>query len=266
MTTSTRRPLPGVAESVRLLSQVELFRGLTPDALAGLAATVLPRSYDRGQLLFAEGDPGDSLLVLTRGSVSVYRSSPAGDRAVLAVLRPPDVLGEIALLDRAPRSASVEAVEPTTALVLPRTAFVALLRAQPVMFDQLLVSLGTMVRRLTDQAADHVFLDLAGRVAKTLVRLAEAVDTAGTEVVVDVSQGRLAEMVGATRQSVNQVLGGFAARGFLRVEGRRVRLLDRAALRTRAGLAPAEPPLPGAAVSASRRAPGPVSPAMPNRR
>jgi CRP-like cAMP-binding protein len=222
------------ADVLRALRQVELFSGLDETVLQQIATVARPREFDRGELLFVEGDVGDALLVLVTGSVTVFRTSPDGERAALTVLEPPEVLGEIALLDGASRSASVEATEPTTVLSLSRPEFFALLRHQPSVLEPLMRQLGTMVRRLTEQAADHVFLDLAGRVAKALLRLAGA----GSPPVVAITQTRLAEMSGGTRQSVNQVLGGFAQRGLVHLEGRRVLLTDVPGLRRRAHLPP----------------------------
>ncbi len=223
---------PG-ARSADPLAGVDVFAGLDHDLRARVAAAAVRRSYRRGQLLFVEGDQGNSLLVLLSGAVSVFRSAPSGERALLSVVRPPDVLGEVSILDGAPRSASAEAIENTTALSLSRPAFLALVHNQPALLDAVLRSLGGLVRRLTDQTADYVFLDLPGRVAKTLVRLASSATAA--PIVIDLSQTQLAEMVGGSRQSVNQALGGFAARGWLHVEGRRVALDDLNALRRRAG-------------------------------
>lgn len=224
--------LPTQPQIVAALRQVELFSAIDDGVLMQIAAVARPRDYDRGELLFVEGEQGDALLVLVTGSVTVFRTSADGERAALTVLEPPEVLGEIALLDGAPRSASVEATEPTTVLALSRAEFFSLLRSQPTVLEPLMRQLGQMVRRLTEQAADHVFLDLAGRVAKALLRLASP----GSPPVVSITQSRLAEMSGGTRQSVNQVLGGFAQRGLIHLEGRRVLLTDVPGLRRRAHL------------------------------
>lgn len=235
--------LPGPPQVLEALRQVELFSALDEGVLQQISAVARPREYDRGELLFVEGDVGDALNILVTGSVTVFRTSSDGERAALAVLEPPEVLGEIALLDGAPRSASVEATEPTVVLTLPRTEFFLLLRDQPTVLEPLMRQLGTMVRRLTEQAADHVFLDLAGRVAKALLRLA----TPGSPPAVAITQSRLAEMSGGTRQSVNQVLGGFAQRGLVHLEGRRVLLTDVPGLRRRAHLPAETVSRPGAA-------------------
>lgn len=217
------------------LSGVEMFAGLTPEARQRVIAAAVPRTYRKGQVLFTQDDPGDSLVVLRRGAVAVYRTSPANERALLTVVRPPDVLGEVSLLDGSPRSASAEAIEDCTALALSRAAFLDLVHSHPVILDAVLHALGGLIRRLTEQNADHIFLDLPGRVAKALVRLAG--DNQAGLVTIELNQSQLAEMAGGSRQSVNQAIGTFAGRGWLRTEGRRIIVTDLAALRRRAGMA-----------------------------
>ncbi len=238
------RAAGGRAGIASALASVELFAGLGDAVVDALAGVAVPRRFGKGALLFSEGDPGGSLLVVTEGAICIFRSSLSGERAVLTVLRPLDVLGEMALLDGAPRSASAEAIAPTTVLALRRESFLNLLHSQPSLVEPLVRHLGAMIRRLSEQTADHVFLDLGGRVAKALLRLAEGAPQRESRQIVTLSQGRLAEMVGGSRQSVNQVLGGLAERGIVRVEGRRIVLLDDAALRRRAGLPPVVVPPP----------------------
>jgi CRP-like cAMP-binding protein len=224
-----RLPEPGDA-----LTGVELFAGLEPEVRQRVIATAVPRTYRKGQLLFVENDPGESLIVIKRGAVAVFRTAPTGERAVLSVMRPPDVLGEVSLLDGSARSASAEAIEDCTALALSRGAFMELVHSNPRILDAVMRSLGALIRRLTEQNADHVFLDLPGRVAKTLVRLAG--DSQAPMITIELNQSQLAEMAGGSRQSVNQAIGSFATRGWLRTEGRRIVVTDVAALRRRAGM------------------------------
>jgi CRP/FNR family cyclic AMP-dependent transcriptional regulator len=222
----------------RALAEVELLRGLDQQVLQRLAERVGRRSWAAGEVLFAQGMPGGSLLVLTSGAVTVYRTSPGGARAALAHLRAPASVGEVTLLDGSPRTATVEAVEDTAGLELDRAELLELLRAQPAFLDAVLRSLGGLVRRLSDQTADHILLDFAGRVAKTLAGLAGP--PPGPHIV-RLSQSRLAELAGGTRQSLNQVLGAFATRGWVRVEGRSVVVEDVGALRRRGGLPAVRP-------------------------
>src|SRR5256885_14432403 len=101
-----------------------MFAALEPEARQRVIAAAVPRTYRKGQLLFVENDPGESLIVVKRGAVMVFRTAPTGERAVLTVVRPPDVLGEVALLDGAARSASAEAIEACQAPALSRHAFI----------------------------------------------------------------------------------------------------------------------------------------------
>lgn len=224
---------------VEALARTDLLGCLPQAALLSLAAQAQLHEYAPGELLMRQGERGGGVLVLVRGAVTVHRAGPGGSRAALAHLRPPAALGEVTLLDGGPRSASVQAVVPTAAIVLSRGALLDTLSAHPAVVDGLLRSLGRLVRRLSDRTADAVLLDLSGRLAKTLLVIAGS-DRGGH--VVRLSQSQLAELVGCSRQSLNQALGGLASRGLLHLEGRTVVLDDIAGLRRRAGLAtPVDP-------------------------
>ncbi|WP_460540976.1 Crp/Fnr family transcriptional regulator [Glycomyces halotolerans] len=228
----------GVNPSEDPLAGVAMFAGLDPQARRKIADVAVPRHYRRGRLLFFEGEAGESLIMIRSGAVSVFRTAATGERAMLHVARAPEVLGEVSLLDGSPRSASAEALEDTTALALARSSFLELVHGSPKMLDAVLRSMGMIVRRLTEQSSDHVFLDLPGRVAKTLVRLAEQHSSPMTTI--ELNQTQLAEMAGGSRQSVNQAIGIFANRGWLRTEGRKIVVVDLPALRRRAGFGGAE--------------------------
>ncbi|MGH8794913.1 MAG: Crp/Fnr family transcriptional regulator [Stackebrandtia sp.] len=211
-----------------------MFTGLDTEARRRIAAAAIPRQYRRGQLLFVEGDPGESLIMVRSGAVSVFRTAPTGERAMLHVVRSPDVLGEVSLLDGSVRSASAEALEDTSAMALARTTFLEMIHASPSMLDAVMRNMGGIIRRLTEQSSDHVFLDLPARVAKALVRLTG--HSAAPMVTLELNQTQLAELAGGSRQSVNQAIGTFAQRGWLRTEGRRIVVTDVPALRRRAGI------------------------------
>ncbi len=222
-----------------LLGATDLFKGLDPSVLDQLARSVAARSYRRGHLIFSQGEPGDSLFVISEGLVKVFVTSEEGEDMVLVTLRTPETFGELALIDGGLRSASAEALEPTSALTLSRNTLLELLQSHPALAQALLASLGGLVRRLTEQAADLVFLDLHGRVAKLLLSLAEERGRHEDQLVLldlQVTQGDLAAMVGGSRQSVNHILHAFQRRGYLDIEGRRIALKDLPALARRAGL------------------------------
>lgn len=229
-----------VADDARAaLGQVELLRDLEPEVLDSLAQRVQPRTWQRGECVVTQGGVGESLILVLSGAVTVYHELGDGTRAALSHQRAPTMLGEVTLFDGAPRSATVEAVEACEGLELRREDLLELLRHEPLFLDALLRSLGRLVRRLSEQAADQLVLDLPGRVAKTLVTL--STPTAGGPLV-HLSQSRLAELAGGSRQSLNQVLRRFGDRGLVRVDADGIVVLDMAALRRRAGLPAVDDP------------------------
>ena len=157
---------------------------------------------------------------------------------VLVTLGPRAVFGELPMIDGGVRSASAAAVEPTMVLTLKRSALLEALQSSLELADGLLRSMGSMVRRLPDQAADLVFLDLHGRVAKLLLALSEELGTSepgGRALDLHLTQTDLANMVGGSRQSVNQVLNSFERLGYLDLDGRRILIRRPELLQKRAG-------------------------------
>jgi len=208
--------------AVDALRSCRLFADTSGESLAAISRTLRSRRFRRGEVLFHEGDPGDSLFIVVSGSIKVFLPSDQGDEAILATLGPGDSLGELSLLDGVPRSASAIAIEPVEALMLPRGQFLGLLAADAGLRDAVLGHLAAELRRLTTHVADLHFLDLTGRLAARLVRLAEErgerLPDGSVRVDPPPTQGDLASMVGATRQSVNKLLGEFAQEGLVRLE------------------------------------------------
>jgi CRP/FNR family transcriptional regulator, cyclic AMP receptor protein len=208
-----------------VLARTELFQGIDEATLRRIAERVAERVVERGQCVFVQDEPGDRMYVLAEGAVKLYVSSRDGDIVELVRHRPPAVFGEVALLDGGPRSASAEATERSTLLVIARVELVALLRSEDQVADGLLRILGTIVRRTTRQVGDLVFLDLQGRVARQLLVL--ATDGAAGGRTRRVTQAELASMVSGARQTVNQALRSLEARGYIRADGRSFEILDR---------------------------------------
>jgi CRP/FNR family cyclic AMP-dependent transcriptional regulator len=221
------------------LQQTAILGELHDSALRELAQVCLQRTYRRGQFLWYEGDSGDYLVVIVRGLVKVTVTSPRGDEMLLVTLGPSEVVGELSVIDGGARSASVVALTPTTGIVIGRAPLIALMQRSPELLDVLLRSMGALVRRLTERATDLVFLDLAARVAKLLLREAErrsGEQQQGALVDLGLTQTELAQMVGASRPAVNRVLQSLAARGLISINGHEIIINNLTALRRRAGL------------------------------
>jgi CRP/FNR family cyclic AMP-dependent transcriptional regulator len=241
----------GSEERVRLISGTPLFAGIDPRGVELLAEAAARRTFPKGQTVFREGDAGGSLYVVVDGLVKVSVSSSDGAELALTTLRPPDAFGELPLIDGGPRSASAVAVVDTVLLVLDRRTLLEVMERSPILVDGLLRSVGRLLRRLTEQAGDLVFLDLHGRVAKLLLRLADPEGRhIGEPITLDLqlTQTDLAEMVGGSRQSVNQILRSFERRGMVELRGREIRIVSPPDLARRAGLSEPEgsrDPYPG---------------------
>jgi CRP/FNR family transcriptional regulator, cyclic AMP receptor protein len=214
-----------------------LFRHLDSNALADLAARMAHRRYRKGEVIFHEGDPGDALHLVQTGRVKIGRVSAAGDETIVASIGPGETFGELVLLDGAPRSATATALEATQTLVLGRPAFVSLVDAGHDFRWALLTGIAQHHRRLTDQLSEAHFLDLAGRLAHQLVRLAhEAAPDQERDVRLGrlYTQSELAAMIGGTRPRVNRLVGDFVEAGLIRVEADDLVVLDIEALLRRA--------------------------------
>src|SRR6476619_6324739 len=223
----------GARPVIASLAAIPFFGALDPEALERLASGMRSRRFRRGEVIFHLGDPGDALFVIVTCDVKISLPSEGGDEAILATLRAGDVFGELALLDGAPRSATASALSPTEAVVLPRDRFRELVATEPAVRDILLASLAGELRRLTTHVEELHFLDMTGRLAARLVRLAREAAAAGADspdgsirLRATLTQAELASMVGCTRQSVNKLLGQFADDGLVRVDREGIRVLD----------------------------------------
>jgi CRP-like cAMP-binding protein len=213
------------------LAAVPLFAGLDADGLASLARGMRIRRFRRAETVFHLGDPGDALFVVMSGSIKITLPADTGDEAILATLRPGDFFGELALLDGAPRSATAVAIEPTETYILARDRFRELITTEPVMREALLATLAAEVRRLTHHVEELHFLDITGRLASRLARLAAEggathLPDGSVRLAGPLTQGDLAAMIGCTRQSVNKLLGLFTDDGLIRLERDRIVILD----------------------------------------
>lgn len=207
--------------AVESLARCPLFAHGSRTMLESLAGTLRRRRFRRGEVIMHQGDPGDSLHIVAAGAVKILLPSAEGEEAIIATLRPGDFFGELALLDGAPRSATAAALEAAETLVLPRSVFMELLDTLPGLRDALLAGLAHELRRLTGHVEELHFLDLAGRLAMRLTRLArETSPDAHGEIRLGwpYTQSDLAAMIGGTRQSVNRLLSELVDDGLIRIE------------------------------------------------
>lgn len=212
-----------------VLSGLPLFSALDDDAGAALRVAMRREPFARGAVVFDEGDPGDKLYAVIDGKVKLARTAPDGRENLQAVLGPGEMFGELSLFDPKPRTAGAVAVTDSVLASLAHDALRPWITGRPDVAVLLLQALAQRLRRTNDVLADLVFSDVPARVAKALLGLADRFGqrtAEGVHVAHDLTQEELAQLVGASRETVNKALADFSARGWLRVESRAVLILD----------------------------------------
>ena len=220
-----------------VLANVGLFKDLSDQDRADLAALMGEASLQRGEALFHEGDSGDQLYLITEGKVKLSHTASDGRENLLAVLGTGEIIGELSLFDLQPRSSTVTAITDVHLLTLAHEDMRAYIEAHPALAMSMLKQLALRLRNTNQQLADLVFSDVPGRVAKALLDLAERFGERtpeGIHVPHDLTQEELAHLVGASRETVNKSLADFASRGWIRLGGRAVLLIQVARLQRRA--------------------------------
>lgn len=229
-----------MSDIVEVLRKVPLFSGLDKEDLNALAAIVTRKEFAKRDTLFHQGDPGDEFMILTEGSVKVELMNSEGKELTLTILTPFQFLGELALLDDVPRSATVVSMEQSVLLSINKRDFAKVLETYPRMSIPMLRQLTRRVRVLTDDIASMAFLDSYSRVTRKILNLAEEMgqEMADGHILIDrpLTHQQLANLVGTTRETVTKILNEMKDNGLLDIRRHRITILDREELRARADL------------------------------
>jgi CRP/FNR family cyclic AMP-dependent transcriptional regulator len=211
------------------LRSAALFSALDDDAAASLRMSMVEQKLAKGAVLFSEGEPGDKLYVIESGRLKLGHTAPDGRESIIAVLGEGEMLGELSLFDPGPRTATAVAVTSSRVLSMGHDALLPWLVGRPDLAVSLLAALARRLRRTNEALADLVFSDVPGRVAKALLDLGNKFgeeSPEGLQVRHELTQEELAQLVGASRETVNKALADFSQRGWIRIEQRSVTLLD----------------------------------------
>ncbi|MEX5308798.1 Crp/Fnr family transcriptional regulator [Kocuria sp. CPCC 205297] len=219
-----------------VLRRAPLFASLDDEAFAALTEEITEVNLSRGATLFYEGDPGDQLYFIVSGKMKLGRTASDGRENLVAVMGPGEIFGEMALFDPSPRSTSATAVSETRLDGLKHENLRKVIQRSPEVSAQLLQALARRLRRTNENLADLVFSDVPGRVAKALLDLADRFGRPATDGILvshELTQEELAQLVGASRETVNKALAEFVQRGWIRLEARAVVILDLQRLKQR---------------------------------
>ena len=214
---------------IDVVRQAPLFAALDDDAADALMESMTASRLERGDVLFREGDRGDRLYVIGEGKIKLGLTSIDGRENLLAVLGPGEMFGELSLFDPGPRTATATAVAETQLIALSHEDLTSFLSRRPAVASTMLAALARRLRRTNEALSDLVFTDVPGRVAKALLDLSNRFGRSSEEGILvahDLTQEELAQLVGASRETVNKALADFATRGWIKLEARAVVLID----------------------------------------
>ncbi len=211
------------------MRKAPLFAALDDDAAKALMESMTASRLERGDILFHEGDRGDRLYVIGEGKIKLGLTSIDGRENLLAILGPGEMFGELSLFDPGPRTVTATVVAETQIISLSHEDLNSFLARRPAVATKMLAALARRLRRTNEALSDLVFTDVPGRVAKALLDLSSRfgrVSEEGILVAHDLTQEELAQLVGASRETVNKALADFATRGWIKLEARAVVLID----------------------------------------
>jgi CRP/FNR family cyclic AMP-dependent transcriptional regulator len=214
---------------VSLIGRIPLFTSLKPGHMALIAEKLTLRQYRRGAIIFHKDDPGLTLYIMKSGQAKIVTSSSDGEEVILAILTGGDFFGELSILDGKPRSATVVAMEDTSVFTLDRSDLVNVIMGQPEVAIEMLAAMSVRLRHANILIEDASFLDLPARLAKRLMELAKkhGIETdSGLKIDVRMTQQDLANAIGASRETVNRLLGQFQDQGLISIAKQHIYILD----------------------------------------
>src|SRR5215813_4204544 len=216
----------------QLLANCVLFSGLSADERAAVVARARIRTINAGETIFALGSPGDQMMALLRGTVRISVPSFEGRELLLAIIRPGEVFGELAVLDGKERSADAVAESPCTLAILDRHDILSFFERNPSAWPKLVKVLCQRLRHTDQVFAEVALLQLPAKLAKSMLRLLDLhiTSTPGTKPVIRFSQRELANMMGGTRESVNRCLRNWQRNGIVQVTEGSITITNRSAL------------------------------------
>jgi CRP/FNR family transcriptional regulator, cyclic AMP receptor protein len=219
-------------ETAELLERTPMFAGLSQAELDELAKVAVPRSYDPGQVIFREGDDGDTCFVIRSGAVKITREH-GGRTIALAELRAGDTFGELSMFGGEVRSATAQALEPTSAVALLAGDIRRLLAGNPEIALKMLEAMANRVRATNQRLANQSFQTVAGRVAGVLLQLVNSRQSEGAaerDVLVEATQADIAQLAGASRESASRFLATLEREGLVTTQRGKVIVHDPGAL------------------------------------
>jgi len=227
----TGDPRQSAGNKLSVLRKHPIFADLEPEALDQLCRYAKQTTVKRGATIAAKGDPGNNLFAVITGTVKISSSSPDGRNAILNLIGPGEIFGEIAVLDGAPRSADATANTNCELYIIDRRDFLPFVKSQPALAMKFIELLCARLRWTSQQVEQVILQNLPGRLASALLGLTEERKFDSGSGTLAITQQEISEMVGMTRESINKQLRAWAGRNWVRLEHGAIVVLDTDALR-----------------------------------
>jgi CRP/FNR family transcriptional regulator len=212
------------------IARVPLFEGLPPEQIEDLAMIVTDQAFGKGENIFAEGEEANGFYVVITGRVKIFKLSPDGKEQILHFFGPGEPFGEVPVFAGQHFPASAEAMEESRVFFFPRKSFVDLIKRNPSLALNMLAILSKRLRRFAALIDDLSLKEVPGRLAAYLLYLSD--QDRGVEVLeLTVTKAQLASLLGTIPETLSRILGRLSTQGLIETDGRRIRIMDREALR-----------------------------------
>ena len=215
--------------ATEIISKTPLFSGLDENALQKFAAITIRKDYDKGQIIFSEGDAGDGFYTVVSGRVKIFKVAPEGKEQILHIFGPGEPFGEVPVFTGRPFPATAQAIAGTRLLFFPKAAFVALIHHNPSLALSMLGVLSLRLREFTVQIENLSLKEVPGRLSSYLLYLSEEQENPHA-VSLGISKSQLASLLGTIPETLSRILTRMAAARLIRVQGGEIQLLDRSGL------------------------------------
>ncbi|UCD79222.1 MAG: Crp/Fnr family transcriptional regulator [Desulfobacterales bacterium] len=221
-------------KTLDVISAIPLFSGLPEDQIAAIKQIAVEKKVNKGEILFSEGDEGNGFFVIAEGRLKVFKVSPEGKEQILHILGPGQPFGEVSVFAGQRFPANAQALDAARVFFLPRAAIVDLIAANPSLALNMLAVMSKKLRQFAVQIENLSLKEMPARLASYLLYLAEEQGDSAT-ITLKTSKGQLASILGTIPETLSRVFAKLSGQNLIRVEGKKITLLDRSGLEDLAG-------------------------------
>jgi len=216
-------------KNLDIIAAIPIFNGLPEDQISAIKQIAVEKTVNKGEILFSEGDEGKGFFVIAEGRLKVFKVSPEGKEQILHILGPGQPFGEVSVFAGQRFPANAQALDKARVLFLPRAAIVNLIAANPSLALNMLAVMSKKLRQFAVQIESLSLKEMPARLASYLIFLAEKQDAIDT-VTLNISKGQLASILGTIPETLSRIFAKLSGQNLIRVEGKKITLLDRSGL------------------------------------